>query len=217
MEEDSAPEKISDVAYGIFEIILNKELKQRGRYLFERVNSNDNFLEEFKEIFQNFSTEYQMLSDALIEEFKCAEEIYNKICEGEGVIPSKTTLMYWIVQDAPDFTMNPGDEDKGGKWLIFLEKAEVDAMWEKIRDATVQNRLGPSSKVSTAKENPESRDERTVIYVYTRDWEDKDNVMKIRETLKELGVEHRIGYKRNIETFQGEYSQGGRKVTYYSV
>ena len=217
MEEEGQPEKIGDVAYGIFEIILNKELKQRGRYLFERVHDNENFLSDFEDIFLKFTDEYKMLADALIDDFKTPEEIYNRIYEGEGIIPSKTTHMYWIVQDAPDFTMNPGDEEKGGKWLIFIEKENVDEIWEKIRDATVQNKLGLSAKVSTAKKNPESRDERTVIYVNTRDWEDKDDVMRIREILKELGIEQRIGYKRNIETYQGEYSEGGRKVTYYSA
>ena len=56
-----------------------------------------------------------------------------------------------------------------------------------------------------------------VIYVHTADWEDEDDVMRIREVLRSLGVEQRIGYKRNIETFQGEYSEKGKKVTYYSA
>ncbi|MBN2733796.1 MAG: DUF1917 domain-containing protein [Methanomicrobiaceae archaeon] len=217
MEEDSAPEKIGDVAYGIFEIILNKELKKRGRYLFERVNDRENFLKEFEEIFLDFSIEYKMLADALIEDFKTPEEIYNKICGGEGVYPSKTTLMYWIVQDAPDFAASPEEEEKGGKWLVFVDREEADELWQKIRDATVENRLGISAKVSTSKHNPESTDERTVIYINTHDWEDKDDVMRVREVLKELGVLQRIGYKRNIETYHGEYSDHGRRVTYYSV
>jgi len=217
MEEDDAPEKIGDVAYGIFEIILNRELKKRGRYLFERAEDNENFREDFEEIFLDFSAEYQMLADALLKDFETSENIYTKICEGEGVYPSKTTQVYWIVQDAPDFKVSLDDEEKGGKWLIFVEKEETDEMWKKIRNATVENRLGISSKVSTEKHNPDSRDERTVIYVNTRDWEDKDDVMKVREVLDELGVKQRIGYKRNIETYQGEYSEYGRKVTYYST
>lgn len=217
MEEDGAPEKIGDVAYGIFEIILNRELKKRGRYLFERVEAAEDFLQDFEEIFRDFSVEYKILADALIEDFKRSGEIYTKICEGEGVCPSKTTYTYWIVQDAPDFAAGPDDEQKGGKWLVFVEKEESDEMWRKIRDATVEKRLGISSKVSTSKHNPDSRDERTVIYVNTYDWEDKDDVMRVREVLNELGVTQRIGYKRDIETYQGEYSEYGRKVTYYSA
>jgi hypothetical protein len=39
----------------------------------------------------------------------------------------------------------------------------------------------------------------------------------VREVLRELGVVQRIGYKRNIETFEGEYSDRGKKVTFYSA
>ncbi len=77
--------------------------------------------------------------------------------------------------------------------------------------------LGISAKVSTAKPNPDSRDERTVIYVYTRDWADEADVMRVRERLRDLGFVDRLGYKRNIETYRGEYSEEGKKVTYYSA
>ncbi|WOF17070.1 DUF1917 domain-containing protein [Methanoplanus sp. FWC-SCC4] len=217
MEGDTAPEEIGDVAYGIFEIILNKGLKSRGDYLFERVEREDDFRQDFEEIFSDFTTDYEILANALLEKFTDTNTIYNKICEGEGVFPSKTTQMYWIVQDAPDFEANPDDENRGGKWLIFLERDVADLMWRKIRDATVKGRLGISAKTSTAKENPDSRDDRIVIYVHTKDWEDADDVMNIREVLRELGVEQRIGYKRNIETYHGDYSEGGKKVTYYSA
>jgi hypothetical protein len=56
-----------------------------------------------------------------------------------------------------------------------------------------------------------------VIYVYTPDWRDEEDVMRVRERLRELGFVDRLGYKRNIETFQGQYSQKGKKVTFYSA
>jgi hypothetical protein len=104
-----------------------------------------------------------------------------------------------------------------GKWLIFLEEYQVDEGWWKVRDDTCAGLLGISSKVSTVKPNPDSRDRRKVIYVYTRDWADEADVMRVRERLRERGFTERIGYKRNIETFRGEYSQKGKKVTFYSA
>jgi hypothetical protein len=56
-----------------------------------------------------------------------------------------------------------------------------------------------------------------VIYVYTPDWREEEDVMRVRERLRELGFVDRLGYKRNIETFQGQYSQKGKKVTFYSA
>jgi hypothetical protein len=241
MEEDAEMESLGDAAYGLFEIFLNRGLKERGRYLFERVESNEDFFADFKSIFLEFERDYGMLADALTESFESVEALYENFRAGEGVIPSKTHRMYWIVQDAPEKTAasspvdsaeadvketetdgdSDGDdseeEDKGGKWLVFADAAEADELWRKIRDATAANDLGIWAKVSTAKALPESDDNRVVIYVSTADWSDEKDVMEIREKLRALGVEKRIGYKRNIETYQGEYSEGGKKVTYYSA
>jgi hypothetical protein len=136
---------------------------------------------------------------------------------GEGVIPTKTTQMYWIIQDAPGMLPTEIDDELAGKWLIFVEADLVDEAWRKVRDATVRGELGISAKVSTAKPNPESRDSRKVIYVYTKDWRDEADVMRVRECLRAIGFVDRIGYKRNIETFRGEYSKKGKRITYYSA
>ena len=125
--------------------------------------------------------------------------------------------MYWIVLDAPGSAPEAIEDENAGKWLIFQEPDLVDAAWMKVRDATVSHALGISAKVSTAKPNPDSRDNRKVIYIYTKDWADEADVMRVREKLRELGFTDRIGYKRNIETFAGEYSQRGKRVTYYSA
>jgi hypothetical protein len=216
-EEDDSADALREAAYGIFEIILNKELKRRGSYLFDRVEKGEDFSDEFREIFSDFSADYPDLAGALNNDPAVIDSIYTKICEGEGVLPTKTELMYWIVQDRPGYIPAPDEDEKAGKWLIFLDKDETDEMWVKIRNATVKGLLGFSAKVSTAKENPDSRDERFVIYVYTPDWSNEEEVINIREELKKLGVEQRIGYKRNIETYHGEYSTPGKKVTYYSI
>jgi hypothetical protein len=125
--------------------------------------------------------------------------------------------MYWIVLDAPGSAPEAIEDENAGKWLIFQEPDQVDAVWKKVRDATVAGELGISAKVSTAKPNPDSRDNRKVIYVYTKDWSDETDVMRVREKLRELGFVDRIGYKRNLETFAGEYAKKGKRVTYYAV
>lgn len=215
--DDAAPDALADVAYGLFEHILNKGLEKKGQYLFTRVEGGYDFGDDFSEIFTEFSKEYPQLAKALILRFGSAVAIYQMIICGEGVIPSKTSQMYWIVQDAPNTRPDAIEDELAGKWLIFLPADQVDEAWVVVRDATVADELGISTKVSTAKENPESRDNNKVIYVYTKDWRDEDDVMRVRERLRELGFIDRIGYKRNIETFRGEYSQKGKRVTYYSA
>jgi Basophilic leukemia-expressed protein Bles03 len=217
LEGPGEGEDLSDVAYGLFEILLNRVLREQGRSLFELVETGTDFREDLAAIFARFASDYPPLAEALTARFGSTDALYWLLTEGEGVIPSKTTLMYWIVQDAPDAGRAEMDDEKAGKWLIFLTDDRVDELWRRIRNATAAGELGISAKVSTAKPNPESRDERKVIYVYTRDWADEADVMRVRERLREMGVIDRIGYKRNIETFRGEYSEKGKKVTYYSV
>jgi len=211
------PEALADVAYGIFEHLLTRGLREKGMYLYALVEGGTDFSADLSEIFARFALEYPQLAEAMLQRFSGLDTIYAMLREGEGVIPSKTTQMYWIVQDAPGSAPEATEDEKAGKWLIFQEPGVTDDAWKKIRDATVALNLGISAKVSTAKPNPDSRDNRKVIYVYTRDWAEEADVMRVREVLRTLGFTDRIGYKRNIETFAGEYAKKGKRVTYYSA
>ncbi|MFA5330898.1 MAG: putative phosphothreonine lyase domain-containing protein [Methanoregula sp.] len=214
-EADS--EALADVAYGIFEHQLTRGLHERGRYLYALVEGGVDFSSDLAGIFSSFSQDYPQLADAMLARFGSVDTIYRMLCDGEGVIPSKTTQMYWIVQDAPGSAPEATEDEHAGKWLIFQEPDIADDAWMKVRDATVAGELGLSSKVSTAKPNPDSRDNRRVIYVYTKDWADEPDVMRVREKLRSIGFVDRIGYKRNLETFAGEYAKKGKRVTYYSA
>lgn len=211
------PEALTDVAYGIFEHLLNRELQAKEKYLYALVEHGTDFKAELTAIFEKFKEEYPQLADAMLARFSSVDTIYRMLCEGEGVTPSKTTQMYWIVLDSPGSAPEAIEDENAGKWLLFQEPDKVDASWKKIRDATVAGELGISAKVSTAKPNPDSRDNRKVIYVYTKDWADETDVMRVREKLRELGFVDRIGYKRNLETFAGEYAKKGKRVTYYAA
>jgi Domain of unknown function (DUF1917) len=214
---DVDPEALADVAYGIFEHLLNRGLLEQDKYLYALVEGGIDFTADLSGIFTKFREEYPQLAEAMLSRFTSIDTIYRMLCEGEGVIPSKTTQMYWIVLDAPGSPPEAIEDENAGKWLLFQEPDAVDAAWKKIRDTTVAHELGISAKVSTAKPNPDSRDNRKVIYVYTKDWADEADVMRVREKLRALGFTDRIGYKRNIETFAGEYAQKGKRVTYYSA
>ena len=214
---EADPEALADVAYGIFEHALNRGLRTQGKYLFALVEGGIDFRAELSEIFDIFAREYPQLADAMLKRFSDIGTIYSTLCNGEGVIPSKTTQMYWIVQDAPESPPEAIEDENAGKWLIFQEPDLADESWRKVRDNTVKLNLGISAKVSTSKPNPESRDNRKVIYVYTKNWADEADVMRVRETLRTLGFTERIGYKRNIETFAGQYAKKGKRVTYYSA
>jgi len=135
--------------------------------------------------------------------------------KNRGKLPSEVTDSYWIT------TSSNKPYSKStihvGKWLIFVDKKEIDEVWKKIRNATENGVLGSDSKVSTMKPNPNSTNSSEgVICVYTYDGQDEDDVMRIREELRKLGITKKIPYKSDIDTFSGKYKvKGDTKISKY--
>lgn len=86
-----------------------------------------------------------------------------------------------------------------GKFLIFEDASEIDEVWEKIKGATEDGRLGGSSKVSTTYPN-EYDVSRWVICVYCHVSRDEEEKQRIREELRELGIKGPLRYKTDEET-----------------
>ena len=94
----------------------------------------------------------------------------------------------------------------------------MDEVWKKIKEATENGELGQRSKVATTKLNPNARDPtRKVICVYTYDYEDEEDVRRVREKLRGLGFINKIAYKADEDTMAGKYSTTvkGRISKYY--
>ena len=109
----------------------------------------------------------------------------------------------------------PAETKRSGKWLIFLSETVIDRYWQKIKEAVEQGLLGETAKTSTVRHGgmpPEVRrkkiergDNRYVICVYTYDYQDKDDVMRIRQALRDLGIKYPIHYKADEDTRKGQY------------
>ena len=216
VEEDIiTAEEMTDLAFGMFTIFAGQALAADGRYLFSEIGK-ESAEDTFAGLVSRFGVQYPELAEPL-DMFGTVEDILGFYRFGEGIVPTRTTHSYWIWQIAPGVDVDGCSRDEAGKWLIFLSPAEADDAWVAIRDATIAGNLGIGAKVSTDRKNPDSRDNRKVIYVFTKDWEDEADVMRVREYLKTLGFVDRIGYKRNLDTYAGEYREKGKRVTYYSV
>ena len=58
--------------------------------------------------------------------------------------------------------------------------------------------------------------ENKVICVYSYDADDKEDVMRIRQALREIGVTWKIPYKLDEDTFLGRYrKKGNRSIAVY--
>ena len=100
---------------------------------------------------------------------------------------------------------------------IFVDPENVDEVWAKIKKAVEEGKLGDSAKVSTAKPNPLAGKSRAhVICVYTYDWTDENDVKRIREELRKLGITNKIPYKADEDTLKGKYRiTGHRRISKY--
>ncbi len=121
-------------------------------------------------------------------------------------------------------------ETKTGKWLIFISRDAVDKVWETIEKETELGNLGPSSKVSGSDDyittqyielgklkygkiyQPNSKSKRQhVICVYTKNYTDEADVMRVREYLRILGFNKSLPYKTDEDTRAGKYASIGSK------
>lgn len=104
---------------------------------------------------------------------------------------------------------------KSGKWLIFIDAVRVEIIWRRVKQAVEDGLLGGRAKVSTAKQNPNSRNaNKRVFCVYTYNYEDVEDVRRIREQLRRRGVTEEIAYKADEDIGTGRYRiKGHRQIS----
>lgn len=132
------------------------------------------------------------------------------------VKPSEVTEVYWIFAERKEGKY-PLPTLNCGKWLVFVDVERVDETWSKIKKATEKGKLGNSTKVATAKPNQFATNPDTkVICVYTYDWTDENDVKRIREELRKVGITNKIPYKADEDTLSGKYRvRGHTKISKY--
>jgi len=130
--------------------------------------------------------------------------------------PSEVIEVYWLYAIRQKGTY-PKPTPRSGKWLIFVDRNDNDAVWATIKEATEAGRLGGSAKVATTKPNPYATDPKTnVICVYTYDWTDEADVRRIRTELRSLGITQKIPYKADADTLRDKYRvTGHRRISKY--
>ena len=123
--------------------------------------------------------------------------------------PSETYDQFWILASAPTEILRRRGQTYG-KWLIFRDNSEIDALWEEVRQAVESDiLLATGAKVSTMRENPNSTNpDQCVICVYTT----IDDIDEVGMRLVKL-VKQTIRYKSDEATLAGVYSNRGFKKT----
>lgn len=68
---------------------------------------------------------------------------------------------------------------RSGKWVIHVSEDKIKEIWNIIKNATINGLLGELSKACINSK---------IIYVYTYDYEDTEDVYNIRKELYNLGI-----------------------------
>lgn len=111
----------------------------------------------------------------------------------------------------------PEHTSRGGKWLIFVSSHNLGKVWTKVKGAVEEGRLGSVAKAAGAMRNSHSQNSKAkVICVYTYDWKDHQDVKRIREELRKIGIVRKISYKTDEDTERGIYNANrSEKVSKY--
>ncbi|KAK4955186.1 hypothetical protein LTR10_007381 [Elasticomyces elasticus] len=99
-----------------------------------------------------------------------------------------------------------------GKWMFFPSEEDVARVWRLVAEATVEGKLGPTSKVATYDPAEKGR----VICVYTYNFADTGDVRRVLDGLVDLGLVSRTGnaiyYKCDAYTYLDIMSENQYKI-----
>jgi hypothetical protein len=89
------------------------------------------------------------------------------------------------------------------QWLLFVTDKEAPDAWREICVAVSENRLGIGAKIATA---PAEGQDSRVICVYTKDFNDREDVGRVVQELNNIGLvptdkKKQLWYKCDAFTF----------------
>jgi len=113
--------------------------------------------------------------------------------------PSDYTSVYWI-----EAKRKQGDyaqpTPNTGEWRVKLHVDKVDTIWEAIRSATEQGKLGYKSKVSTRPAAGQTQPEDRLLCVRTYNADDSNDVERVKQILMDMGLVDDLVYVRDKQS-----------------
>ncbi|MGY5877204.1 MAG: DUF1917 domain-containing protein, partial [Candidatus Thorarchaeota archaeon] len=88
-----------------------------------------------------------------------------------------------------------------GKWLLFRPPNLIDEVWSMIASAVTRGELGVAAKVASNLNRIVSNKTTHEICVYTYDYRNESDVMRVFNGLRALGIVETIYYKPDIYTY----------------
>ncbi len=110
-----------------------------------------------------------------------------RMLHDETARPSELSAVYWIEAKRKSGSY-PAPTANAGEWRIRLRVDGLDAVWERVKAATVAGVLGYKSKVSTRPAAGQSDPEERLICVRTYDAADADDIERVKRALLVIGL-----------------------------
>lgn len=119
---------------------------------------------------------------------------------------------------ARDKGKQPVENMKGGKWMLFVPRNELDTCWKHLVEGI---HLGLIEEIKTSipnELNPRNAKDTFAIMVYTKDYSDIENVEKVLRYIEgaNLTKGKTIYYKTNEATKKALYSGGKERAWLYN-
>ena len=116
----------------------------------------------------------------------------------DSCIPTENEYSFWINHTYKGFSSN----ENSGKWCIFASESTINKKWEKIKNLVDSGDI-IHAKVSTKRFLAYSRSKKYVICVYTKDFNNMEDLIRTRNVLRDIGYNRPLNYKRDIDTKNG--------------
>ena len=107
----------------------------------------------------------------------------------------------------------PSITERTGKWMIFQDREAHDSLWETIKAETKPG--GWAWRPSSHRATESAVNGKLPILVYTYDYNDQEDVMRVHDALRGLGITWPISYKADKDTLAGKYAAKGDRVSMY--
>lgn len=132
----------------------------------------------------------------------------------QNLNPSQVTSHYWLYANNPK-DKRVIDPNLTGKFMLFIDKNELDEKWKVVKKATEDGFFSYNSKCSTAKENPNAIDtNKGLICIYTASIYDMEEIKRVERAIRKI-INHddTLYYKSDIQTMT-EITNDKLKLTY---
>lgn len=123
----------------------------------------------------------------------------SSVCPSDYRKPSKVTREEWLYAHKRG-QIYVDQTQEIGMWTIFASQGEIDSLWKHSARATSAGELGIAAKVSTARPKKTKHRHEFVLYVYTQDYRDQQDIFRVRSRLAEFGVTQEITYRQNCSS-----------------